>query len=98
MSSGGRDGEELPILSFRSLGRAPEGRRVLEAAPLLLQVTRVHHDCSAQPRRPRAAPVVLTDAQTQPRRLRRGTGQPQPQRSAVGLGVELDLHSAFLAG
>lgn len=78
----------MPILSFRSLGRAPEGRRVLEAAPLMLQVTRVYHDCSAQPRCPRAAPVVLTNADsTTEAQKRHGPTSAPTQCSGVGGGA-----------
>ena len=34
----------MPTRSFRSLGRVPEGRRILEATPVLLQVPCVCHD------------------------------------------------------
>lgn len=34
----------MPTLSFRSLGRVPEGRKILEATPELLQVPCVCHD------------------------------------------------------
>lgn len=38
-----------------------------------------------QPRYPRASPAVLTKAQTQPQRLRRGKAQPQPPTRCRGV-------------